>query len=85
VDCGVPCMEATLFLYPRRFVKFPKNRANVYVVTRENENTGSSVLGVFPEFDEAENFRAAAEQEFLEKVGRLGNYFFIVSLSTFYG
>lgn len=65
-------------------MKFPKNRANVFAVVRE-QVTGSSVLGVFPDFEEANDFRYACEQEWLEKIGELRGYVFSTQLSTFYG
>ena len=59
-------------------MKFPKNRATVYVVLRHD-----SVCGVFAELEEADDYRGACEQEWLEKTGK--KVYFRVQVSTFYG
>lgn len=59
-------------------MKFPKNRASVFVVLRED-----SVLGVFADLDDAEDFRGASEQEWIDKTGE--KPFIRVTISTFYG
>jgi hypothetical protein len=59
-------------------MKFPKNRANVYVVVR-----GDSVCGVFGNYDDAEDYAGACKQEWYEKTKQ--KLEFKVVLSTFYG
>jgi len=59
-------------------VKFPKNRANVYVVMR-----GDSPCGVFVSYDDAEDYAGACKQEWYEKTGT--KLEFKVVMSTFYG
>lgn len=61
-------------------MKFPKNRADIYVVTR-----GDAVCGVFASFEEADNYAAACEQEFFDKAGNFSPDSFKVQVSTFYG
>lgn len=60
-------------------VKFPKSRANLYLVVRE----GEAICGGFSDYDEAENYRGACEQEFFEKTGKTVRFY--VRLTTFYG
>lgn len=61
-------------------MKYPKNRADIYVVTR-----GAAVCGSFSDFDAADDFAAACEQEFFDKTGDYSPESFRVQLSTFYG
>lgn len=61
-------------------MKFPKNRANIYIVTR-----GEVVCGVFASYEEADNFCAACEQEWYDKTGAWVPEHFKVQVSTFYG
>jgi hypothetical protein len=63
-------------------MKFPKNRANVYVVMRMGA-TDQTVCGVFANYDDAEDFAGACKQEWYEKTGT--KLKFEVVLSTFYG
>lgn len=60
-------------------MKFPKNRANLYIVVR----TDDAICGAFSDFAEADDFRAVCEQEFLEKTGQRVRFF--VKLTTYYG
>ena len=69
-------------------MKFPKNRANLYLVVRETydySNSDKAVLGAFSDCEEADNFKDACQQEWLDKVGDLKNVDFEVELTTYYG
>lgn len=61
-------------------MKFPKNRATVFIVTR---GFGEAICGVFADYEDAEDFRGVCEQEFLDKTGAMEHFF--VRSSTFYG
>jgi len=61
-------------------MKFPKNRATVYLVVRGN---GEAFCGVFATPEEADDYKGACEQEWLDKTGKY--YPFFVRSSTFYG
>lgn len=61
-------------------MKFPKNRATVYAVVR---GEGEAIVGVFPDYADAEDFRGECEQEWIDKTGR--SYPFFVRATTFYG
>lgn len=71
-------------------MKFPKNRASLYIVVRRDDWDGdfggtTSLLGGFADFDEAENYKGACAQEWLERVGRSDGIGFYIELTTFYG
>ena len=71
-----------------RNMKFPKNRANLYLVERTDfdyDSTKQVILGGFANSEDADNFKDACEQEWLDKVGSLHNVDFDVTLTTFYG
>jgi hypothetical protein len=61
-------------------MKFPKTRATVFVVVR---GEGEALVGVFSDYEEAEDYRGACEQEWIDKTGH--SYPFFVRSSTFYG
>lgn len=64
-------------------VKFPKNRANIYVVVREDESH-TAILGVFSDLIEADDYKGACAAEWFNITkGQPAN--FEVRLSTFYG
>lgn len=68
-------------------MKFPKNRASVYLVERTNfdyENSESVVVGVFRTAEGADNFKDACSQEWLDRVGSLKDVEFSAYASTFY-
>lgn len=68
-------------------MKFPKNRATVYLVYRydhASDKTETPVLGVFANLEEADNYAGACEQELKEKLGYV-QFFCKVKASTFYG
>lgn len=68
-------------------MRFPKNRANLYLVQRINydwENTTYTIVGGFPELDAADDYKDACKQEWLDKVGNLYNTEFKIVLTTFY-
>lgn len=69
-------------------MKFPKNRANVFVVMRypvSHTTMKQGVpLGVFADLQEADNYADACTQELQEKIG-YGAFYCKIELSTFYG
>lgn len=60
-------------------MKLPKNRADVFAVTR-----GAAVCGIFPHFEDADEYAAECEQEFFERTGDYSTDSFKVVLTTFY-
>lgn len=71
-------------------VKLPKNRANCFAVVRRTTDdftTDYAVCGVFANFEDADNQKAAWEQEWKESVNNEQGHYadFVVMLSTFYG
>jgi hypothetical protein len=70
-------------------MKFPKNRANLYVVVREDYDGGGvfnvSLLGGSSELEFAEDYKDSCQQEWLDKVGHLEGAKFVTRLTTFYG
>jgi hypothetical protein len=65
-------------------MKFPKNRANLYLVIRDDHS--QSVCGGFSEPDAAGEFASACEQEWRDKYPHWeGVPKFKVTLTTFYG
>ena len=66
-------------------MKFPRNRANIYVVVREDTLYGhTAVLGVFSDLVDADDFKDAAAAEWFDKT-RSAHAEFAVRLSTYYG
>ena len=70
-------------------MKFPKNRAYVYLVSRRAKlvayPTGTGVvLGVFSSLEGADNFRDACKQEWIDQVGNNDEVSFHVDISIFY-
>jgi len=63
-------------------MKFPKHRANCYVVMRYIGHT-SAVCGVFPTYEGADAFKGACEQDWLDCKDTY-NATFEVVLSTYY-
>lgn len=61
-------------------MKYPKNRELMYVVVR---GEGEALVGAFSDYNAAEDYRGACEQEWLDKTDR--NYPFYVRLVTYYG
>lgn len=61
-------------------MRFPKNRANLYLVVRLNTRT---VVGSFSNTEDADDFATACEQEWLDKVGEEMPH--RVELTTYYG
>jgi hypothetical protein len=69
-------------------VKFPKNRANLYLVVRtvfNYEDTTMVVIGGFSEWEDADNFKDECRQEWFDKTGSLVGVDFGVEMTTFYG
>lgn len=60
-------------------MKFPKNRETVFYVSRED----SVVVGVFANYEDAEDYSGGCEQEFLDKTGYTVRFY--VHATTFYG
>lgn len=69
-------------------MKFPKHRANVYVVERRILNPTATVsfavVGVFPTPEGADHFKGACEQEFRDRGFSDDDFTFSVILSTYY-
>ena len=70
-------------------MKFPKNRADLYVVVREDYDGGgvynTSILGGSGSYEEADNYKDSCQQEWLDKVGHLEGVKFETKLTTYYG
>lgn len=67
-------------------MKFPKNRASIFVVERVDADYSSVVCGVFADVQEAEDFAGACKQEWIDKYPSWDKHpQFRVSISTFYG
>lgn len=64
-------------------MKFPRNRANIYAVVREDAR-GFSILGCFSDAVEADNFKDACAAEWFDKT-KGEPALFDVRLSTYYG
>lgn len=65
-------------------MKFPKYRANIYIVVRVDKFTGVSILGTFSNLVEADDFKDACAAEWFDKTKGTPAEF-AVRLSTFYG
>jgi hypothetical protein len=68
-------------------MKFPKHRANVYVVERRVLNVtvvSYAVVGVFPTAEGADHFKGACEQDFRDRGFSDDDFTFTVVLSTYY-
>ena len=68
-------------------MKLPKHRANVFLVERrvlQETITSYAVVGVFPTAEGADFFKAACEQEFIERGFDSDNFTFSVVLGTYY-
>lgn len=70
-------------------MKFPKYRANIYIVMRETmvgsgSKASASVLGAFSDLVEADDFKDACAAEWFDKTKGEPAYF-TIRLSTFYG
>lgn len=73
-------------------MRFPKHRANCYIVERHiynvhNDKDAFAVLGVFPSYEIADEFKDSCKQEWKDK-GLLNDEKYLinfhVNLSTFY-
>jgi hypothetical protein len=64
-------------------MKFPKHRANCFVVERIVDNA-YCVVGVFPTHEGAVEFAGACEQAFVDKDIDKERYTFGVVMSTYY-
>lgn len=66
------------------------NRGNMFVVIRTTMDvTGAwanpAVVGAFTDMDQADDYRGACEQQWLDKVGNVKHVNFEVQLTTYYG
>jgi len=68
-------------------MKFPKNRDNIYLVERRGRATDQhqATIAGFSNYDEAEDFKEACSQEWIDKVGHMEDVYFNVTLTTYYG
>lgn len=68
-------------------MRFPKNRANLYLVERlDRRSMQSTICGGFSEPEDADAFRDACEQEWKDKhIEDGGTVMFGVVMTTFYG
>lgn len=67
-------------------MKFPKNRANIYVVERVDADYSSVICGVFAYVQDAEEFASACFQEWKDMYPSWDKHpLFRVAISTFYG
>ena len=65
-------------------MKFPKHRANCFLVTRYMTGHRSVVVGVFPTDTGADEFAGACSQELIEKGFPPDMFHFEVQMSTYY-
>lgn len=65
-------------------MRFPKNRANVYMVCRSVEGRDDMVIGVFESLTEADAFKGTCEQDFLDRGFTPDDFSFYVEMTTFY-
>ena len=65
-------------------MKFPKHRANIYVVVRVHTEMHTAILGTFSDAVEADDFKDACASEWFDKT-KGTPAFFEVRLSTYYG
>lgn len=61
------------------------NRGNVFVVVRVHPTHAPSACGVFSELEDADDYRGACEQQWLDKIGNLAGVSFEIQLTTYYG
>jgi hypothetical protein len=66
-----------------------KNRGNMFVVVRQHFGAAlggsAAVCGSFSDMDDADDYKGACEQRWLERVGTLDGVEFEVQLTTYYG
>jgi hypothetical protein len=67
-------------------MKFPKHRANCFLVERRilDKVVSYAVVGVFPTLDGADEFAAACAQSFKDRGFVEDDYVFSVKMSTYY-
>lgn len=65
------------------------NRGNIFIVTRNQfgyaEYQRSAVVGAFSNLDDADDYKGACEQQWIDKVGSLNDVEFEIQLTTYYG
>jgi len=67
-------------------MKFPKNRANLYLVERWTYDKEATVIvGGFSDYYDAEDYKDACKQEWVDKVGNDAGVSFNVVMTSFYG
>ena len=65
-------------------MRFPKHRANCYLVMRYVTTAPASVVGVFPNPEAADNFAEACAQDFRDRGFTDDDFSFEVQMSTYY-
>jgi hypothetical protein len=65
-------------------MKYPKHRASIYLVVRENKALILSAVGAFRTFDEAMNYKDACAQEMRDKGVPEGTFSWTVTATTYY-
>lgn len=65
-------------------MKFPKNRANLYLVERWTYDGNAVVVGAFNNLEAADAYKDACLQEWIDKGLREEDVSFSVGLTTFY-
>jgi hypothetical protein len=65
-------------------MKFPKHRANCFIVMRYMTGHRAVVMGVFPTDTGADEFAGACTQEFIEKGFTSTEFHFEVQMTTYY-
>ena len=65
-------------------MKFPKHRANCYIVMRYTTTSPATVVGVFNNPDGADNFKDACSQDFYDRGFTDDDFAFEVHMTTYY-
>lgn len=65
-------------------MKFPKHRANCFLVMRYINQHSAVVVGVFPTDSGADEFAGACTQEYLERGFTPAEFSFEVQMTTYY-
>jgi len=64
-------------------MKLPKNKTNLYIVVRHYANN-TSIIGGFSDWEAADNFREACQQEWKDLGATEKDVQFDVELTTYY-
>lgn len=65
-------------------MKFPKHRANCYLVMRYTTTNPATVVGVFPNPEAADNYKDACAQDFYDRGFTDDDFSFEVQMATYY-